>query len=136
MQFDMTNNDLMRKAGDARVQSHAPYSGYSVGAALLDEQGQLHMGCNVENAAYPEGICAETNAIGSMVTAGGKQIVTIAILGGCGDPGPCTPCGGCRQRIKEFSNDETVILLRDAEGTIKKYSISDLLPMSFSFDGN
>ena len=73
---------LVEAASDVRANAHAPYSGYRVGAAVLDENGKVHTGCNVENAAYPEGTCAEANAIGSMVAAGGKRIVAISAVVG------------------------------------------------------
>ena len=76
-----TEQTLVDAAKVVRANAHAPYSGFHVGAALLDENGMMHIGCNVENAAYPEGICAEANAIGSMVAAGGKRIVAIASIG-------------------------------------------------------
>ncbi|WP_281302005.1 MULTISPECIES: cytidine deaminase [unclassified Iodidimonas] len=128
-------NALWTAAKAARHHAHAPYSNYHVGAAVLDEGGDIHAGCNVENAAYPEGICAEANAIGSMITAGRKQIKTIAIVGGhAGDSlEDCTPCGGCRQKILEFADAETQILLEGAGGKISRYKMADLLPFSFRF---
>ncbi|RMD86953.1 MAG: cytidine deaminase [Alphaproteobacteria bacterium] len=130
----VSDQELMRAAETVRARAHAPYSRYHVGAALLDEAGRLHLGCNVENAAYPEGTCAETNAIGAMVAAGGSLIRTIAVAGGpAGDePQACTPCGGCRQRIREFADAETRILLADGKGGIREYRMGDLLPLSFS----
>ena len=95
---------LIDTATEVRENAHAPYSGYRVGAALLDEEGRIHTGCNVENAAFPEGTCAEANAIGSMVAAGGKRIVAIAAVGGTDAIEACTPCGGCRQCILEFAD--------------------------------
>ena len=130
----MTVDDktLIEKAKAVRANAHAPYSRYFVGAAILDESGRIHTGCNVENAAYPEGICAETNAIGSMVAAGGRRIVRIATVGGFTELEACTPCGACRQRIREFADEATGILLLDENGNIVRRSMSDLLPASFS----
>jgi cytidine deaminase len=91
----------------------------------------MHAGCNVENAAYPEGNCAEANAIGAMVSSGGKKISVIAAVGGSDELEYCTPCGGCRQSILEFSDENTRILLLDEEGHIQKFSIDDLLPLAF-----
>ena len=122
---------LIEAAKKVRLHAHAPYSGYRVGAVLLDENGQAHSGCNVENAAFPEGVCAEANAIGSMVTAGGKKIVAIAAVGGKDEIVACTPCGGCRQKILEFADEDTRILLIGDSGDIEGYSIEDLLPASF-----
>jgi cytidine deaminase len=124
---------LIDAATAVRGNAHAPYSGYRVGAAVLDENGDIHTGCNVENAAYPEGTCAEANAIGSMVAAGGKCIVAIAAVGGNDDIEACTPCGGCRQCIREFADQNTRIILIGEENTIISYSIDELLPASFSF---
>ena len=83
--------------------------------------GHLHVGCNVENAAYPLGSCAEAGAIAAMVQQGGKRIVKIAVVGGPGEVGPCTPCGGCRQRINEFADGNTVILAIDDSGEWQEY---------------
>jgi cytidine deaminase len=135
----MTDEELLAAAAAARENAHAPYSAYRVGAAVLDEHGRLHAGCNVENASYPEGICAEANAIGSMVAAGGRRIAAIAVIGGAAETGSgrfddikrCTPCGGCRQRILEFADDATRVLILDAGGKPAGFGIDDLLPDSF-----
>ncbi|HEX2140298.1 MAG TPA: cytidine deaminase [Woeseiaceae bacterium] len=127
-----TDDDrLLEAATNARRNAYAPYSKYAVGAALADEVGRVHTGCNVENAAFPEGTCAEAIAIGAMVAAGGRRIAAIAIAGGREDLEPCTPCGGCRQKIAEFADASTRILLLDADGTFKACGIDDLLPDSF-----
>jgi cytidine deaminase len=91
----------------------------------------LHTGCNVENAAFPEGTCAEANAIGSMVAAGGKRIVAIAAVGGADEIEACTPCGGCRQCILEFADENTRIFLIGEGNRIDSYSINELLPVAF-----
>lgn len=122
---------LIDAAKDVRANAHAPYSGYKVGAALLDDTGAMHTGCNVENAAFPEGTCAEANAIGSMVAAGGKRIVAIAAVGGAEDIEACTPCGGCRQRIREFADKNTRVILIGDGNRIESYSIDELLPAAF-----
>ena len=131
---DVTKDDqlLIDAAKTVRGNAHAPYSGYRVGAALIDETGAIHSGCNVENAAFPEGTCAEANAIGSMVAAGGKRIVAIAAIGGADGIEACTPCGGCRQCILEFADENTRIILIGAGNTIDSYTIDELLPASFS----
>jgi len=130
----LTNEDLIIKAIAAREQAYCPYSGYSVGAAVVDELGQLHQGCNVENAAYPLGNCAEAAAIAAMVQRGGKRIAQIAIAGGSSEITACTPCGGCRQRIHEFADENTVIIVLDDSGEWQEYTITDLLPSSFHLD--
>ena len=131
MNNPLTDDDLIRAATTARRSAHCRYSGYSVGAAIVDDAGHLHVGCNVENAAYPLGSCAEAGAISAMVLEGGKRIDRIAVIGGSGDPGACTPCGGCRQRIFEFSDDDTVVIAMNADGEWAHYSIADLLPIGF-----
>jgi cytidine deaminase len=127
----ISHEDLINAALDARNNAYARYSGFAVGAAIVDDRGRLHVGCNIENAAYPLGSCAEASAIAAMVEEGGKHIGTIAVAGGAGEIGPCTPCGGCRQRIAEFANADTEILAIDDSGEWQTYSIDDLLPASF-----
>lgn len=127
----MDDEQLIEAAKKVRQRAHAPYSHYFVGAALVDENGDLHSGCNVENAAYPEGSCAEANAIGAMVAAGGKKISIIAAVGGTDALEFCTPCGGCRQSILEFSDANTRVILLNEDGEIQKYSIDELLPLAF-----
>lgn len=129
MSFD--EHQLIDAAKTVRENAHARYSGFKVGAALLDDTGTIHSGCNVENAAYPEGTCAEANAIGAMVAGGGKTIVAIAAVGGRDKIVACTPCGGCRQSILEFSNENTRIILVGEDDSLGHYSIEDLLPASF-----
>ena len=130
----ITNEDLINAAIEAREQAYSKYSGYNVGAAVIDDQGRIHVGCNVENAAYPLGSCAEAGAIATMIQEGGKRIDRIAIAGGRDDIAPCTPCGGCRQRIHEFADDNTVIIVKDDSNDWQEYSIEELLPASFHLD--
>jgi len=130
----IANDDLINAAREARKNAYNRYSNYSVGAALVDDRGHLHVGCNVENAAYPLGSCAEAGAIAAMVQQGGKRIVKIAVIGGSTEIGPCTPCGGCRQRIREFADDDTLILAIDDSGEWQEFSIRKLLPASFHLD--
>jgi cytidine deaminase len=127
----ITDQELIDAANEVRNHAHARYSGFRVGAALVDEQGRLHTGCNVENAAYPLGSCAEAGAIAAMVAAGGQRIVAIAVAGGKDEVGSCTPCGGCRQRINEFADGATRVLAIDDTGEWQTYSMADLLPASF-----
>lgn len=128
---DKRESVLIEAASKVRDKAYARYSGYRVGAAIEDDKGNIHIGCNVENAAFPEGSCAEANAIGAMVAAGGKSIRAIAVAGGRDTTEACTPCGGCRQRIREFSTPDTVIILQDDRGQPQRYSIETLLPHSF-----
>ena len=125
---------LFEAAADVRVRAHAPYSNFFVGAAVLDDEGRIHVGCNVENAAYPEGLCAEAGALAAMVAAGGgRRILAVAIVGGpaVGEEIQCPPCGGCRQKIREFAGEATTVHLRDGAGEISSVALADLLPLSF-----
>lgn len=122
---------LWARAQAVRRFAHAPYSKFLVGVAVLDAHGGIHVGCNVENVSYPEGICAESNAIGSMVAAGGKKISRMAVAGGTADAEVCTPCGGCRQRILEFADARTRIILLGASGQLEVVTMADLLPEPF-----
>ena len=127
----MTDEELLDAARVVRQKAYCPYSDFHVGAALLDENGDVHVGCNVENAAYPQGSCAEAGAIAAMVAAGGTRIVTIAVAGGGKKTRACTPCGGCRQRIHEFADDNTRIIVKDDDENWHTFTMADLLPSSF-----
>ncbi len=126
-------NALFEAAADVRVRAHAPYSRFFVGAAVLDTEGHVHLGCNVENAAYPEGTCAEAGAIAAMVAAGGRHIRAVVVVGGPEDGAEvfCPPCGGCRQKIREFAIQDATVHLRDGAGVISTFVLADLLPFSF-----
>ena len=126
----MIEDELIKSAIRARERAYAPYSNFRVGAAILDETGSIHTGQNVENAAYPNGICAETSAIAAMINSGGNNIIKIAVSGESQDF-LCTPCGGCRQRIREFSVKQTEVIIVDENEVKARFSISDLLPNSF-----
>jgi len=128
------DEDLINAAKEARENAYCRYSNYSVGAAIIDDQGRLHVGCNVENAAYNLGNCAEAAAIAAMVQEGGKRIGRIAVAGGYSEIGSCTPCGGCRQRINEFADKDTVIIVIDDSNKWQGYAIDELLPASFHLD--
>ena len=129
----MTDDELLDLARGVRDKAHCPYSGFSVGAALVDENGVVHLGCNVENAAYSNVSCAEAGAISAMVAGGGTRIVKIAVAGGsAGEKSrACTPCGGCRQRIDEFADESTRIIVKDNDENWHSYSVAELLPSSF-----
>lgn len=126
---DATVTALLAAARAARERAYAPYSRFQVGAALLDEQGRIHPGCNVENAAYPQGVCAEAGALSALVLAGGRRVVAAVVVGE-GDE-PCTPCGGCRQKLREFAAPDTPVLVADASGLRRRYTLAQLLPDSF-----
>ena len=123
---------LVDAARAARERAYAPYSRFTVGAALLDEQGRIHAGCNVENAAYPQGQCAEASAIAHLVLAGGTRIVAAAVVGVA--PQPVTPCGGCRQRLREFAADDLPVWAADLQSVRGRYTLGGLLPFSFGPD--
>jgi cytidine deaminase len=128
-----TEEALVAAAVAVAGNAYAPYSGFRVGAALRDAEGRVHLGANVENAAYPQGVCAEAAAIAAMVAAGGRRIEAIAVAG----PGPaegsglCTPCGGCRQKIREFAAPDTPVLVCGPGGLQRRFTLGELLPASF-----
>ncbi len=121
--------DLYEAARKAMALCHAPYSKFPVGAAIRAEDGKIYAGANIENLAFPEGWCAETTAISHMVMGGAKQIVEIAVI--AEKLALCPPCGGCRQRIKEFASVNTLIYLCDEAGVKKTMTMNELLPHSF-----
>lgn len=130
-------DELIAAAADAANRSHSPYSRFPVGAALRTTTGEVFAGCNVENASFPEGWCAETSAIAQMVSTLGPtariaEIVTTAPPGDDGSPG--TPCGGCRQRIREFATPDTVMHATTPDGAVVSMTIDELIPHSFGPD--
>ncbi len=120
---------LFAAAKAAQRNAYAPYSRFHVGAALRTPGGAVFAGGNVENAAYPEGWCAETSAIAAMAQAGERRIAEICVIGD--GEALCTPCGGCRQRIREFADAGTLIHVGGPEGVRRTFALSDLLPESF-----
>ncbi|MGB5871853.1 MAG: cytidine deaminase [Albidovulum sp.] len=122
--------DLVEAAALVRENAHAPYSGFKVGAALRSISGRIYLGCNVENAAYPEGTCAEAGAIAAMVAAGDTQLAAIAVI--ADSPAPVPPCGGCRQKLAEFGASDTPVIMATTAGQSQTTTIGDLLPGSFS----
>ena len=128
----MPHQALFAAALAARANAYAPYSRYKVGAAVLTPDGAIYAGANAENAAYPLGTCAEAGAIAAMVAGGGREIVAVAVVGGePGDGTLCTPCGGCRQRIREFARPETPVHVCGPEGLRRTLTVAQLLPLSF-----
>jgi cytidine deaminase len=123
---------LLLAARNARLSAYAPYSKYLVGAAVLDDQGRIHAGCNVENAAYPEGVCAEAGALSAMVLAGSTRVRAVLVVGTGG--AWITPCGGCRQKLREFCDPDTPILSANLDAMGPRYTLSQLLPESFGPD--
>jgi cytidine deaminase len=118
--------DLARRARD---NAHAPYSRFRVGACLRAATGRLYAGCNVENAAYPVGQCAEATAIGAMVAGGDREIVEVVVLSESAEP--CGPCGRCRQQLAEFARPEVPVHLCGPDGVRVTTSLGELLPLPF-----
>ncbi len=124
---DQTRQTLIEKALEVRLNAYAPYSRYQVGAALLSKSGKIYLGVNVENAAYPDSICAERAAIFNAVSAGEREFIAIAVATRNGG----TPCGSCRQVMSEFGLDIEVLLVDESGSLIRQDTIRDLLPGAF-----
>ncbi|MHA6345538.1 cytidine deaminase [Roseivivax sp. CAU 1761] len=124
--------DLRQAAMAVRERAYAPYSGFRVGAALRGAGGALHVGCNVENVAYPEGTCAEAGAIAAMIAAGETRIAEVYVIADAPDPVP--PCGGCRQKIAEFAGPDVAVTMATTDGAERRVRVADLLPGAFGRD--
>ena len=124
-----TAEDLLEAARSARDRAYAPYSGYPVGAAILAEDGLVYAGCNVENAAYPVGTCAEAGALAAMVAGGGRRIREMLVVAGGAEL--VAPCGACRQRIREFAADDVAVHLAGPDGIGRSVTVVDMLPLAF-----
>jgi cytidine deaminase len=123
-------DDLIASALAAQRSAYAPYSNFKVGAALRDENGRIHQGCNVENAAYPQGLCAEAAALAAMVMSGSRRCMEMALVSE--SDLAITPCGGCRQKLKEFGDDSMRIFSCDATGELRRtFLLGELLPFAF-----
>jgi cytidine deaminase len=120
---------LLELARTALDNAYAPYSRFPVGAVVRGGSGQLYAGCNVENAAYPLGCCAETAAIAALVLAGERRIIEVAVMSQ-GEP-LVTPCGGCRQRLREFAAPDTPVHLCNPNGIRRTVTLAELLPLAF-----
>jgi len=131
----MSRNDeaardaLVAAARQARHAAYAPYSKFAVGAAVMDEHGRIHAGCNVENAAYPQGWCAEASALAAMVVAGGRRVTAVAVC--AVSEHPVTPCGGCRQKLREFAAGDCPIHVAGTDGVRATHTLGELLPHGF-----
>ena len=123
---------LLRAADGAMRNAHAPYSNFKVGAALRAPSGAVYTGANVENASYPQGQCAETSAIGALVTAGESEIAAVAVV--AAEMDFCPPCGGCRQRLSEFAGPDTPVHLGRPGGEHKTFTLAELFPLSFDLE--
>ena len=123
------DNAMFDLARDAMAKAHAPYSRFHVGAVVKGANGRLYAGCNVENAAYPQGNCAEASAISAMVLDGETRIAEVLVMGA--GEGLVTPCGGCRQRIREFATDDVPIHICSPDELRRTVTLGELLPFSF-----
>ena len=121
--------ELFEAARSAMALAHVPYSKFPVGAAIRTESGRVFAGCNIENASYPEGWCAETSAIAHMVMAGERRFGEVAVI--AEKMARVTPCGGCRQRLREFGTAATRVHLCDATGVVETVTLGELLPKAF-----
>ncbi|GAB2512533.1 Cytidine deaminase [Corynebacterium atrinae] len=126
-----SDTELLQAARDAAARAYAPYSSFPVGAALISEDGTIYTGCNVENAAYGETICAERNAVTTMIAAGSlPRLSTVAVVGL--KAAPCWPCGACRQVLREFHCERVIV--EDSDGNPVSLTFDELLPNSFGPD--
>jgi len=125
----MNEENYIAATKEAMNKAYVPYSNYPVGALIVTDNGNTYSGCNVENASYPLGNCAEASAIASMVIGGEKKIKTIYVMTKNDEGG--IPCGGCRQRIREFSDENTQIIMCSPDGVQQRINLSELLPNSF-----
>ena len=128
----MTDSELIAQAHQARERAYAPYSGFPVGAALLGRSGRVYTGCNVENAAYPLVTCAERTAVTKAVSEGECEFKAIAVV----TDTAATPCGACRQILREFSGLEgdLRVIVADTDGNARTFTIAELLPEGFTPD--
>jgi cytidine deaminase len=123
---------LFEAAAEAQARAYAPYSGFKVGAAVLGQGGAVYAGCNVENAAYPVATCAEAAAIAVMVAAGETRIAAVLVVGE--GEALVTPCGACRQRIREFAAGDAAVHVAGPGGVRRSFALDELLPFSFGPD--
>ena len=121
---------LLQAATDVRTRAYAPYSNFLVGAAIRATSGAVHVGCNVENVAYPEGTCAEAGAIAAMIAAGDTRIAEVFVI--ADSPSPVPPCGGCRQKLAEFADPSVKVTLCTTAGAQLTMTVAELLPGQFT----
>lgn len=123
---------LLDDANGVRTRAWAPYSHFQVGAAIRASSGRVYTGVNVENAAYPQGTCAEAGAIAAMVAGGDTEIAEVAVVADA--PEPVTPCGGCRQKLAEFSGPDVPVTMANLSGATRVMTVAELLPGAFGRD--
>jgi len=121
---------MLKAARAVREQAYAPYSNFKVGAAIRAASGTIYTGCNVENVAYPEGTCAEAGAIAAMIAAGETVIRETLVI--ADSPLPVSPCGGCRQKLAEFSEGEMLVTMTTVNGVTQTLTMAKLLPGAFT----
>lgn len=124
-----TLDTMLQMARDAMDRAYAPYSKFRVGAVIKAQSGRLYAGCNVENASYPVGSCAEQGAISAMISGGDLKIDEMVVMGD--GENLTSPCGACRQRIREFAAPDVLIHICDRTGVRKTMTLAELLPVSF-----
>ncbi len=128
MDRTISQNELVTRAAEARLQAYAPYSRYLVGAALLAKSGRIYTGCNVENASYGLSICAERTAVVKAISEGEKEFRAIAVVTENGG----SPCGACRQVLWEFTSPETPVIIADSSNTVRGvFQMGELLAEGF-----
>lgn len=130
----MTHRELLLAAAEAKQRAYAPYSHFSVGAALLCADGTVYTGCNIENASYTPTVCAERVAFFKAISDGKRKFVAIAVAGGKGETvnPSCSPCGVCRQVMSEFCSPDLSVITGDPRGEIHCHTLAELLPHQFS----
>lgn len=135
--MSIADKELIKQALEARKKSYSPYSDFQVGAALLTKNGKVYTGCNIENAAFSPTNCAERTAIFKAVSEGESDFVKIAIIGGKKgeEPEYCSPCGVCRQVMREFVSEASFkVILAKSEKEYVEYTLAELFPMGFGPD--
>jgi xanthosine phosphorylase len=121
--------DLLERARAVQARAYVPYSRFKVGCAIRTASGAVHVGANVENAAYPQGLCAERSAVAAMIAAGEQRIAEVVVIGSGNEP--CAPCGGCRQLLSEFAPQATPVHMAGSDGSLASSTMGKLLPMAF-----
>lgn len=121
--------DLSKAALEIREKAYVPYSRFKVGAAIRADSGAVYSGCNVENVAYPQGTCAEAGAIAAMVAGGDLKVAEVHVV--ADSPEPVPPCGGCRQKLREFAGPEVRVTMATTEGKTLTMTMDQLLPGAF-----
>lgn len=133
----MDNGKLLKEAKEARKMAYAPYSGFSVGAALITKEGKVYRGCNIESSVFSPSLCAERVALAKAISEGEKEFSAIAIVGapsGEEPKDPCYPCGVCRQVLSEHVDLKTFKIVTEEDGVAKTTTLKDLLPNAFVFE--